>query len=119
MLQTGNTSNRRPALTKPAGPKVMRAGERLGYNRQMIPLALSAFTGIERGMSLERIRERLGTPEKTSTMGAHVLEYKVTDGSKIEILYVHPQLMRIIHYRNDGTKMSWVPSVTHSDRRGS
>jgi hypothetical protein len=73
---------------------------------------LSAFGAIERGMSLDSIYQKLGQPGKASRMGAHVLEYPVTDGSKIEILYVTPQLIKIVHYRNDGSKMTWVPTVT-------
>jgi hypothetical protein len=75
---------------------------------------LSAFGAIERGMSLESIYEKLGRPEKASQMGARVLEYPVADGSKIEILYVTPQLIKIVHYRNDGSRMTWVPTVTQN-----
>ena len=73
---------------------------------------LSHFSHIARGMSLEAIYQKLGKPLKASQMGMHVLQYPVKDGSKIEILYVHPQLIKIVHYRNDGTKMTWVPTAS-------
>jgi hypothetical protein len=73
-------------------------------------LSLSAFSGIGRGMTLEAIHRQLGTPFRQRNAGAEILEYLLADGSRVEILYVHPQLIKIVHYRLNGTKMTWVPT---------
>jgi hypothetical protein len=72
--------------------------------------SLSAFSTIRRGMTKQAILASLGSPDRETAASAQVLEYKLADGSKVEILFVHPQLIKIIHYRLNGTKMTWVPT---------
>jgi hypothetical protein len=72
--------------------------------------ALSAFTSIRTGMSLEAILERLGPPQRHLTAGTQVLDYRLSDGSRVEIIFANPRLMKMIHYRANGTRMTWIPS---------
>jgi len=72
--------------------------------------ALSAFSAVAKGMTLNAIYDRLGPPARSTGLSTRSLDYFLLDGSRIEIIYVHPQLIKLIHYRNDGTRMVWVPS---------
>jgi hypothetical protein len=72
--------------------------------------ALSAFSSVRRGMNREAIESRIGPALVRTAGGAQVLDYRLSDGSRVEILYVHPQLIKIVHYRVDGTRMTWIPT---------
>jgi len=72
-------------------------------------MTLSAFTALTRQMSLQDIRTRLGTPTRESAGLPPTLRYDLADGSHVDIVYGAPKTWKCIHYRPDGTRMSWVP----------
>ena len=78
----------------------------------MKSLTLSAFSSISRGMTIETIEARLGGGIRRRAPGFEVLDYPLSDGSRVEVLYANPQLIKIVHYRLNGTRMTWVPTVT-------
>ncbi len=74
------------------------------------PLPFSQLAAVQMGLSLAEIYERLGPPTRHYAGSPQVLAYRLQDGSRAEILYAHPQLMKIVHYRRSGGRVSWVPA---------
>ncbi len=72
---------------------------------------IRAFAAIQRGMSIEDIERLVGQPARRIDQGTQLLDYALSDGSRLQILYATPQLIKLVHFRKDGSKMSWVPHI--------
>ena len=76
----------------------------------MTVLTLSAFSCLTKGLTLEQIIARLGLPDRQRDTGSALLQYRLNDGSRVDVLYATPKTLKCIHYRADGTKMTWIPN---------
>ena len=75
-----------------------------------MPLAFRRLAAVQMGLSLQEILERLGPPDRLDEGGTQRLSYRLEDGSRAEILYAHPRLIKIVHYRQNGTRLRWIPA---------